>query len=114
MPRLPPPGGSERKDQPLMLWMPWALPGEPALASQPQGGGQSPAAHRTWWYTRRLQAVDSFLRGFYTVKLKEFPLLILILRAYFDYHLRSALSPGLSGVETNDRNLKVSPPRTLA
>lgn len=79
MPRLPPPGGSERKDQPLMLWMPWALPREPALASQPQGGGQSPAAHRSWWYTWMLQAVDSFLRGFYTVQLKEFPLLILIL-----------------------------------
>lgn len=59
--RLLPPDGSERtshwcsgcrgRSQGSRLW------------PQHHGGGESPAAHCTWWYTRMLQAVDSFLHS---------------------------------------------------
>ena len=104
---LPRPGSSLRtkreQDEPLMLWLPWALPREPAP------GSQSPAAHCTGLYPRILQVVDIFLRGFYTVKLKELPLLILILRAYFAHHLRSAVTRGVWGGNRRQKSEGITP-----
>ena len=101
--QAPPSGPKWEQDQPLMLWLPWVLPREPAL------GSQSPAAHCTGLYPRILQAVDVFLRGFYTVKLKELPLLILILRAYFAHHLRSAVTRGVWGGNRRQKSEGITP-----
>ena len=101
--QAPPSGPKREQDEPLMLWLPWALPREPAP------GSQSPAAHCTGLYPRILQVVDIFLRGFYTVKLKELPLLILILRAYFAHHLRSAVTRGVWGGNRRQKSEGITP-----
>lgn len=106
--QAPPSGPKREEDQPLMLWLPWALPRDQLRALR-LGGGQSPAAHCTGLYPRILQAVDIFLRGFYTVKLKELPLLILILRAYFAHHLRSAVSRAVWGGNQRPKSEGITP-----